>query len=59
MPQRLIIISMIAAGLVAAAALVDIVLGIPFSQKIVMDVMFLIGAAIVIYMGYDAYRDLA
>ena len=59
MPQKLIIGSMIAAGLVAVAALLDIVLGIPFAQRIVMDVMFLIGATIVIYMGYDAYRDLA
>ena len=58
MPQKLIIASMAAAGLVAITAMVDIVLGIPYTQKIVMDVLFLVGAAIVIYMGYDAYRDL-
>jgi hypothetical protein len=50
---------MAAAGLVALAALVDLALGVPFSRKIAMDVLFLLAAAMVIYMGYDAYRDLA
>lgn len=58
MPRRLIIGSMAAAGVVALAALVDLVLGVPFAQRIVMDIAFLIAAGLVIYMGYDAYQDL-
>lgn len=46
------------AGIVVIAVVLDIVLGFPFGQKYVMDVMFLIGAALVLYMGYDAYQDL-
>ena len=46
------------AGLVAVLAILDMAMGIPFAGQMVMDIMFLIGAALVIYMGYDAYQDL-
>ena len=50
--------SMGAAGLVALAALIDMFSGFFFKQQIVMDIMFLIGAGLVIYMGWDSYREL-
>jgi hypothetical protein len=56
--KRIVLGSMVMAGIVVIAVVLDIVLGFPFGQKYVMDVMFLIGAALVLYMGYDAYQDL-
>ena len=49
--------SMIVAAIVAVAAIADIALGVPFAGRMLMDIMFLIGAAIVIYMSWDAYQD--
>lgn len=49
--------SMGAAGLVALAALADIVVKVPFRGRIVMDIMFLLGAGLVIFMGWDVYRE--
>ncbi|GAB4144441.1 MAG: hypothetical protein Tsb009_16090 [Planctomycetaceae bacterium] len=49
--------SMGASALVAAASIMDIITKKPFAGRIVMDIMFLVGAAIVIYMGWDAYQE--
>ena len=46
------------AGLVALASVLDLALGIPFQRQILMDVMFLVSAGIVMYMGWDSYKDL-
>lgn len=46
------------AVVVAILAILDMPTGIPFNQQIVMDIMFLIGAGLVIFMGWDAYQDL-
>lgn len=56
--KKVIIGSMGVAGLVALVALADLALGIPFGRNIMWDVMFLVSAGCVIYMGYDAYQDL-
>mgnify|MGYP007059510609 CR=1 FL=1 len=56
--QKVIAASMVVSGLVALVALLDLALQIPFGRQIVMDVMFLVGAGLVIYMGVDAYRDI-
>ncbi len=55
--KQMIIGAMIASGLVALAAILDIAMGIPFAGQMVMDVMFLIGAGLVGYMAWDAYKD--
>jgi hypothetical protein len=57
-PQKLVLGSVVVAGVVAVAAIADMIVGLPFSQNILMDVMFLIGAGLVIYMGYDTFKDL-
>lgn len=49
--------SMAASGLVALAALTDLFLKQPFRGQTLMDILFLIGAGIVIYMGWDAYQE--
>lgn len=50
--------SIAVAGLVALAALADIFTGSPFAGQTLFDVMFLLSAAIVGYMGWDTYREL-
>ena len=64
--KNMIIGSAAVAGLVVLAALLDLVLGIPFgpsppdagSGRMIMDITFILGGAAVLYMGWDAYRDL-
>jgi hypothetical protein len=46
------------AGLLAVAAILDIVLGIPFQKQMLLDIMFILSAALVIYMGIDCLKDL-
>ena len=55
--KRMIVVGGIIAGLVALFAVFDMALGVPFGQQIVMDVMFLVGAGIVGYLAYDAFKD--
>lgn len=49
--------SMGAAGLVALAAIADMIIKKPFKGSMLMDIMFLLGAGIVIFMGWDAYQE--
>ena len=56
--KQMVIGAMAVAGIVALAAIADLVIGVPFAGRMVMDIMFLIGAGLVIYMSWDAYRDL-
>lgn len=55
--KKVIIGSMAASGLVGALAILDLALGFPFRRSMTMDVLFLLCAAGVIYMAYDAYQD--
>ena len=60
-PKKLVIGSMIAAGLVALMALCDLVFKFPFSGAEfmrMMDVLFIVAAGIIGYLAYDAYKDL-
>ena len=47
------------AGFVAILALLDIVLQVPFAGSMVMDILFIISAGIVGYLGWDAYKDMS
>lgn len=60
LPKRVVIASMIVALVVAVAAILDLVMGLPFGGKhtMIMDIMFLICAGIVGYLAWDSYRDL-
>lgn len=58
--KNMILGSMVAAGLVALAAIADLATGYPFGGKnMVMNIMFIVSAALVIYMAYDSYQDAA
>lgn len=60
--RKMIYGSIAAAGAVALAAIADLIIGIPFDwgsgQTLIMDILFLVSAAIVIYLGWDALKDL-
>lgn len=57
--KNLVFGSFFIAGFVAILALLDIFLSIPFAGSKLMDIMFVLSAAVVGYLGWDAYRDLA
>ena len=64
-PKKLVIGSMIAAGLVALMAICDLVFAFPFSgtdsgaqYMRTMDILFIIAAGIIGYLAYDSYKDL-
>ena len=47
------------AGFIALLALLDMIVQVPFAGSMVMDIMFIISAGIVGYLGWDAYKDMA
>lgn len=58
MTKKMIFASMGAAGLVALAAIADLVVKVPFGgYSMVMDILYVLAAGIVLYMGYDTYKD--
>ena len=59
-PKTLVLGSMAAAGFVALLAIADLATGIPFSGKhtMVMDVLFILSAIIVIYLGWSSRREM-
>ena len=59
--KQMTIGSMIVAGIVALMAISDLVLGFPFTgseHSRLMDILFIVAAAIIGYLSWDAYRDL-
>ena len=57
--KRMVIGSIAAAGVVALLAVLDLVMGVPFAGfSPLMDILFIVAAALVGYLGWDAYRDL-
>ena len=57
--KKMVMGSMAVSGLVALSAIVDMVIGIPFSGRMVMDIMFIVSAAVVLYLGYDTYKEMS
>ena len=55
--KKMVIASMAVAGLVGLLAIVDMILGLPFANQVTMDVMFILGAGLVGYMGYDTLSE--
>lgn len=61
LPKQAVIGSMVVAAIVALLAIADLVVGIPFSgseHTFLMDILFLVCAAIVGYLAWDAFKDL-
>ncbi len=57
--KYMIFASWFVAALVAVAAVADFFVGIPFANQKVVDVLFILSAALVIYMGFNAFKDLS
>ena len=58
MPKKLIFGSMAAAGLVALLAIFDLAMRFPFGgYSKVMDALYLVAAAIVLYLCWETYRE--
>ena len=63
-PKKMVIVSMVVAAVLAVASICDLILGIPFSgveggeHTRLMDILFIVCAAILGYLAYDAYKDL-
>lgn len=50
--------SMGVAGLMGVAAILDLALSAPFGGQMVWDIMLLLAAALVIYMGIDCLKEI-
>lgn len=57
--KNLVYMSFGAAGVVGALCLLDMATGIPFARQMTFDILFLLSAAVVGYLAWDAYKDLA
>jgi hypothetical protein len=55
--KKLVYTAMGVAGLVAFLAIVDIILKVPFSGHMVLDITFIVGAGLVGYMAWDTLKD--
>lgn len=51
-------VSMGVAGLVAVIFLLDAILGLLGGQSLVMDILFVLGAAFVLWQGFETVREL-
>jgi threonine/homoserine/homoserine lactone efflux protein len=50
--------SIVVAGLVVLIFLLDAAVGFPFGRKaIVLDILFTVGGAFVLWQGYETYRE--
>ncbi len=56
--KKMLFGSMAVAGVVGILAIVDLAAGFPFAGQMVFDIMFLVSAALVGYMAFEAYREL-
>ena len=57
--RRMLIGSIAAAGVVGITAVVDLIIGFPYSGQMIMDILFLLSACVVCYLGYDTYKELS
>jgi hypothetical protein len=58
LPKNLVFASWGAAAIVSVLAILDIVTNFPFAGSMTMDVLFLLSAAVVGYLGWDAFKDM-
>lgn len=58
MTKNMIFGSMATAGVVAVLSILDMAVKVPFGgYSLTMDILYLAAAGIVLYLGWDAYRD--
>lgn len=56
--KKMLFGSMAVAGIVGVLAIVDLAAGFPFAGQMLFDILFLLSAALVGYMAFQAYREL-
>lgn len=44
---------------VGILAIVDMATGFPFGQQMMLDIMFILSAGLVGYMGFDTYKEMS
>ena len=58
MTKNMIFGSVAAAGLVALLSILDMAVKVPFGgYSLTTDILFLVGALIVLYMSWESYRE--
>jgi len=57
-PRGLVVASMGVAGVMGLAAILDLVLKMPFGGQMVLDIMFLLASGLIVYMGMDCLKDM-
>ena len=58
MAKNMIFVSAGVAGLVGLLSILDLAMGFPFAgYSKATDVLFLVGAGIVLYLGWETYRE--
>ena len=55
--KNLVIVSLVLTGIVGVASILDLAMGIPYGRNIPLDIMFLLGAGLIGYMGYETFKD--
>jgi len=58
MSKNMVFGSLAVAVLVLVMSILDLALKMPFGGQMVMDILYILGAGIVLYLGWDAIRDL-
>jgi hypothetical protein len=56
--KNMVVGSLIAAGVVAVLAVLDLALAYPFNRALYFDIACLIGAGIVLWQGWGVYQKL-
>ena len=56
--RNIVFASLGVSGLMAIAAILDMALQIPFGGQMTWDIMLLLAAGLVIYMGIDCLKDI-
>lgn len=57
-PKKAVAFSALAALMVAAATIADLIFEFPFAHMVGFDIFFFLGAVNVMYLAYDTWRDL-
>jgi len=55
--KQVIIGAMAVAGLVALVSLIDLAAGYPFSRQVTMDIMFIVAAVLIGWMGWESLQE--
>ncbi|APZ95494.1 hypothetical protein [Fuerstiella marisgermanici] len=55
--QNVVYGSLVVAGLLGLACLIDLIMGVPFGGQTLYDILFIISAGITAYLGIDCLKE--